>query len=273
MVSPAGRQRRGVLSFFMVAGLAFAAVGIVLLIMGLSSGDMFSNMGLTITGGTFAMIGVIWVIVALGVGGWYSSIANKQAAEAQLFQTGERATAVIEGVEGTGVEINNQPQVYLTLRVKPSNGQEFMHQRKLVLPFGSVVQPGHLVEVAYDPANPDNVALETDPRYVATPPALYIKTRAPDGQGSPVHAFTNDSLAAAHGLSGGMSGATPNAFGGVPGAGFGGVAGAGAGAGAAASDGSPPTLIEQIERLAKLRDAGALTEAEFQEQKANLLGG
>jgi hypothetical protein len=238
------RQRRGLLSFFGVAGLAFAVVGGVLLIMGLSSGDPFSNMGLTITGGTFAMIGVIWVIVALGVGGWYSSIAAKQAQEQQLFQTGERATAVIEGVEGTGVEINNQPQVYLTLRVKPRHGAEFIHQRKLVLPFGSVVQPGHLVDVAYDPANPDNVALETDPRYAATPPALYIKTRPPDGQGQPVTAFTSATTASA-----GMGAAAPS------------------------GDASPPTLIEQIERLAKLRDSGALTEAEFQEQKANLLGG
>ena len=269
MVSPAGRQRRGTLSFFMVGGLAFAVVGAVLLVMGLTSGDAFSNMGLTITGGTFAMIGVIWVIVALGVGGWYSSIANKQAAEAQLFQTGERATAVIEGVEGTNMEINNQPQVYLTLRVKPRNGQEFIHQRKIVLPFGSVVQPGYLVEVAYDPANTDNVALETDPRYAVTPPAQYIKTRPPDGQGQPVHAFTSDSIAGAGAGMGGFGGA---GMPGMAGAGMPGMGGM-AGAGAAASGGSPPTLIEQIERLAKLRDAGALTEAEFQEQKANLLGG
>lgn len=241
-MSPGGRQRRGTLSFFLVAGAAFAVVGVVLLVMGLSSGDPFSNMGLTITGGTFAMIGVIWVLVAIGVGGWYSSVANKQAAEQQLFQTGQRATAVIEGVEGTGVSINDCPQVYLTLRVQPRNGQEFIHQRKLVLPFGSVVQPGHLVDVAYDPANPDDVAIETDPRFIATPPAQYIKTRPPEQQqAQPVHAFTSAPAAAA---------AAP-----------------------AAPSGSPPTLIEQIERLAKLRDSGALTEAEFQEQKRELLEG
>lgn len=233
------RQRRGTLSFFMVAGAAFAIVGIVLLVMGLSSGDMFSNMGLTITGGTFAMIGVIWVLVALGVGGWYSSIAAKQAKEQQLFQTGQRATAVIEGVEGTGVSINDCPQVYLTLRVQPRNGPEFIHQRKLVLPFGSVVQPGYLVEVAYDPANPDNVAIESDPRYVATAPAQYIKTRPPEQQQVQAPAYPGPAVSAA----------------------------------APAVDDSPPTLIEQIERLAKLRDSGALTEAEFQEQKKQLLGG
>ena len=122
--------------------------------------------------------------------------------------------------------------------MKPRSGAEFIHQRKIVLPFGSVVQPGHLVEVAYDPANPDKVALETDPRFVATAPAQYIKTRPPDSQAAPVHQFSAATAAPA----------TP-------------------------ADASPPTLIEQIERLAKLRDSGALTEAEFQEQKKQLLGG
>jgi hypothetical protein len=127
--------------------------------------------------------------------------------------------------------------------VQPRHGAEFVHQRKIVLPFGSVVQPGYLVEVAYDPANPDNVAIETDPRYVATAPAQYIKTRPPDQQqAQPVHAFT----------------AAPSSS---------------PAASAPPSTGSPPTLIEQIERLARLRDSGALTEAEFQEQKRQLLEG
>jgi hypothetical protein len=65
-------------------------------------------------------------------------------------------------------------------------------------------------------------------------------------------------------MSGGMGAAMANAMG---------AAGMTPGAAPAASGGSPPTLIEQIERLAKLRDSGALSEAEFQEQKNNLLGG
>ena len=225
------RQRRGLLSFFVVAGGLFALVGVGMLIAGMASGGFGSGMALTITGGTFAMIGVIWVIVGFGVGGYYRGVAAKQAKERELFQTGQRATAVIEGVEGTGTMINNQPQVYLTLRVKPRHGAEFVHQRKLVLPFGAVVQPGYLVEVAYDPANPDNLALETDERYAATPPAVYIKTRPPEQQAAP-------------------AAAAPDVGG-----------------------GSPPTLIEQLERLAKLRDSGALTQAEFDEQKRELLGG
>ena len=228
-MSPAARTRSGTLGFFKLGGAAFAILGVVLLVMGMASGDLIGGMGMTITGGVFAMIGVIWVIVALGVGGWYGSVARRQAAEAQLFQTGERATAVIEGVEGTGVSINDCPQVYLTLRVKPRSGAEFVHQRKIVLPFGAVVQPGYLVDVAYDPINPDNLALDVDPRYVATPPAVYIRTRPPEAE----------QLAAA----------------------------------APAADPSPPTLIDQLERLSKLHESGALTDAEFDAQKQKLLMG
>jgi putative oligomerization/nucleic acid binding protein len=228
VVTPARRRRSGLISFFKYAGALFALAGVAMLVAAAVSGDGVAGMGLGIVGFTFAMIGVIWVIVALGLGGWYGSVAKRQAQEAQLFQTGERATAVIEGVEGTGVSINDCPQVYLTLRVKPSHGAEFVHQRKIVLPFGSVVQPGYLVDVAYDPANQQNVALDVDPRYVATPPAVYVRTRPPEQERA---------------------------------------------ATAAASDGSPPTLIDQLERLAKLRDSGALTEAEFEEQKKALLGG
>jgi putative oligomerization/nucleic acid binding protein len=228
VVSPARRQRSGLISFFKYAGALFALAGVAMLVAGALSDSAIGGMGLIITGGTFAMIGVIWVIVALGLGGWYGSVAKRQAQEAQLFQTGERATAVIEGVEGTGVSINDCPQVYLTLRVKPRHGAEFVHQRKLVLPFGSVVQPGYLVDVAYDPANQQNVALDVDPRYAATPPAVYVRTRPPEQEPA---------------------------------------------AAAPASDDSPPTLIDQLERLAKLRESGALSDEEFDAQKKALLGG
>ena len=231
-MSQAQRTRNWTLDFFKVGGALFALIGFALLAYGLASDDAIGGMGLVITGGTFAMIGVIWVLVSLGVGGWYGSIAAKQAREQQLFQTGERATAVIEGVEGTGVTINNCPQVYLTLRVKPRHGAEFVHQRKIVIPFGAVVQPGHLIEVAYDPLRPTEVALETDPRYAATPPAQYVKTRPPEAQA--------------------VAAAVPTAT---------------------AAEESPPTLIDQLERLGKLRDSGVLTEAEFQAQKRELLGG
>jgi hypothetical protein len=259
-MSPARRQRGGILSFFLVAGVLFTIVGIATFAMGGMAGS--------IAGGTFALIGIIWVLVALGVGGWYRGVAQKQAEEQQLFQTGERATAVIEGVEATNTMINNQPQVYLTLRVQPRHGEEFIHQRRIVLAFGSVVQPGYLIDVAYDPSNPEKVALDVDERYAATPPAVYLRTRQPGANTAP---------APAPGLSGGpvAPGATYGPV--TPGAGYGPVASVSFGGGSPASsspaDDSPPTLIEQIERLAKLRDSGALSPEEFETQKRKLLGG
>jgi len=35
----------------------------------------------------------------------------------------------------------------------------------------------------------------------------------------------------------------------------------------------PPSMTEELQRLADLRDRGAITEDEFQAQKARLLGG
>ncbi|MBJ7329584.1 MAG: SHOCT domain-containing protein [Solirubrobacteraceae bacterium] len=61
----------------------------------------------------------------------------------------------------------------------------------------------------------------------------------------------------------------------APAAAFTPVPGAGAGASAvpAANDPGVDDVVESLERLAKLRDAGALTPAEFEAQKARILGG
>jgi hypothetical protein len=42
---------------------------------------------------------------------------------------------------------------------------------------------------------------------------------------------------------------------------------------AASGSASGGDSVAQLERLAKLRDSGALTEAEFEQQKARILGG
>jgi hypothetical protein len=39
-----------------------------------------------------------------------------------------------------------------------------------------------------------------------------------------------------------------------------------------AGGGSGGDTVEELERLAKLRDSGAITDAEFQQQKAKILG-
>ncbi|MBA3302172.1 MAG: SHOCT domain-containing protein [Thermoleophilaceae bacterium] len=185
------------------------------------------------------MIGVVWAIVGFGLGAYYSGVAAKAAQEAQLFATGTRATGVIERVESTATTINDSPVINLSVRVAPRNGAEFVHQRKLCVPVSAVPLPGHLVEIAFDPNDTSKVALQTDDRF-SSPPARYVVTRPPEG--------------------GTVAAATGNArSGGI-------VAGAVEPA-APATDNS----VEQLERLAKLREDGVLSEAEFQVQKSRIL--
>lgn len=169
-------------------------------------------------------------------------MANRNRAEADLFRTGTRATAEITAVEGTATEINDNPQIVLRLRIRPRGDAEFEHSRRMVVPRNAVPLPGHLVEVAFDPRDRKRVALETDDRFSA-PPARFVKTRppeqaAPAGASPSVSADENDQWGSMWESAGGAAG-----------------------------------NIAELERLAALRERGALTQEEFEQQKQRLLSG
>jgi hypothetical protein len=203
-------SRTGVGAFFVYGGIAMALVGAAL-----------TAAAGWVVGSTFLMIGVIWTLVGLGVRGYYARVARKAADEARLFETGERATAVVENVQVSATQINDNPVIDLVLRVKPRHGQEFTHERRLCVPANGVPLPGHLTEVAFDPADRSKVALDVDAR-LASPPGRYIRTRPPAPEAAPAPA-------------------------------------------------DQPSVIEQLERLQKLREQGTLTDAEFAAQKARIL--
>ena len=203
-------SRTGVGGFFAYAGVAMAIGGVAVLL--LAGPEV---------GATFIAIGVIWTIVGFGVLRYYAGVRRKAQEEAQLFATGERATAVVENVEVTATQINDNPVIELALRVKPRHGAEFLHERKLCVPPNAVPLPGYLTEVAFDPRDTSKVAFDVDER-LAIPPGRYIRTRPPERQ-------------------------------------------------AAAAPPAKPDVIEQLERLQKLREQGALTESEFEAQKARIL--
>lgn len=215
-------SRRGLLRFFLVAGAAFVVVGLSALTSG--------SMGGGIAGATFLFIGVIWMVVAVAVGGWYKGIAKKRADAERLFQTGRRATAVIERVEQTATYINNMPSFNVVVRVEPKFGKPFTHETKLVTIGSGVPVPGHLVEVAFDPNDPSKVAFETQ-KGMAIPPGEVWVMRRPETEAA-------------------AAGVTADA--------------------PALSEGDTDRL-DALERLAKLRATGVLTEAEFEAEKARLL--
>ena len=203
--------RTGVGGFVAYGGIAMTAVGVVVTALA----------GVTV-GLTFLLIGVIWTLVGFGVRRYYAVVQQRREEEAQLFQTGQRATAVVENVEVTATQINDNPVIDLALRVKPRTGSEFVHERRVCVPANGIPLPGHLTEVAYDPRDTTKVALDVDDR-LAIPPGVYIRTRPPEHEPAP----------------------------------------------AAAAEKSG--VIDALERLQKLREAGALTESEFAAQKARIL--
>ena len=217
------KARSAIGNFFLIAGLGFVVVGVVAVIVGGAAG--------LIAGGTFLMIGVIWAAVALGLRAFYGGMAKKAEAERQLFESGTKAPAVIESVETTGLTVNEvNQQIILRLRVQPRGGAEFPYERKMLVPFHGMPRTGDTIQVAYNPADPTQVALETDWRSDTAGGRLLI-----------------------------TSSSAPQPAAAAP--------------PAEPAKTAPERVIEQLERLQRLRDEGALTDSEFAVQKAKVLSG
>jgi hypothetical protein len=80
----------------------------------------------------------------------------------QLMKTGVSAQAQILKVWQTGMYVNEQPQLGMVLQVQPTDGTApFQAEAKKVVSFVQIpqFQPGGMLEVKYDPANPKDVAI------------------------------------------------------------------------------------------------------------------
>ena len=205
--------RGGIISFFLLGGIALAAVGGFLILSG--------GVGATV-GVTFALIGVIWALVALGLRAFYGRMLRRARVEQELFASGRKAIAVVEGVQTTGMVLNDvNQQIVLQLRVQPPGEPEFTHQRRMFVPFHALPRTGDVIDVAYDPADRSRVALATDWR-TNTGGGQALLSRRPE-----------------------------------------------AGEESAAAEG----VVDQLERLDRLRQSGSLTFSEFEALKAKILSG
>lgn len=230
------RTHGGVTNFFLVGGIGFLIVGIPLLLMGGVAGS--------ITGLTFTMIGAIWAAVALGIRGFYARMNRQAMDEQKLFETGKKATAVVESVETTGTVLNRvNQQIILRLRVQPRNEPEFAYQRKMFVPLHGIPRTGDLIDVAYAPADRSRVALATDWRSNTMGGRLLLLRRPGESEAMPA---------------GMRAGAAPSST--SPSA-------------PATAATSNERVIEQLERLGRLREDGVLTQTEFEAQKARVLSG
>ncbi len=128
------------------------------------------------------------------------------------------ARAVITDVKDTGMTINDNPRVKLTLRVEPQGGEPFQAVKKATVSRINIPRVGDPIRVKYFESDPDGLAIQ--PR-------------------------TEEDIAAAHAAQ-----AAP-----VP----------------AAAPAAAPDPLDELKKLNDLRTAGALTDEEFEAQKAKIL--
>lgn len=162
-----GHPRRSALSVtWVVYSLVFIITGSGMLWVAYgpdaSGNDVIRQVG-TIIGAMFIPIGLAPFLV----------IPLRRALRARTAarrRAGHRATATVAGVTDTGVTVNQNPRLQLTLEVAPADGMTFTAQKAAVVPRFSIPRVGDQIVVYYDPADRRQVDIAWDER-AATAPA------------------------------------------------------------------------------------------------------
>jgi hypothetical protein len=79
----------------------------------------------------------------------------------KLLESGAQAQAVVIDVQDTGMTINDNPRVKLTLQVQPEGGAPFQVTKKSTVSRVAIPSIGDTYFVRYDPADPTEVEFDT----------------------------------------------------------------------------------------------------------------
>jgi hypothetical protein len=186
-------------------------------------GDSEDRVGMLVLGGIF--LGVV-LLPVLAV----PFALRRRRRARRLLERGTQAIGTVTAFRDTGVTINKQPRVALTVRIEPQDGSSTFEGTKTITV--SRLEPpyvGQRFPVWFDPDDRDSFVLATD--VAANAPTDVRRLFALAAAGDPGRPGTD-----------GPDGAA---------------------------------AVDPLDRLAKLNDlrlAGALTEAEFEAQKAIVLG-
>lgn len=186
-----------------------------------------------LVGGMFVLMGLPGLFAILGG----RRGGGKGGRAAHLLEHGKRCPGTVLSVQDTGMTINDNPRVKMQVRAEPPGEPAFEFEKTATVSRVQIPRSGDRCAVFYDPAGGGEPGISFDA------PALAMVGLAPGGGAAPAPA----PAAAASVVPGVVPVSTP-------------VTG---------QDDDP---IEELERLAKLRAAGALTDEEFQAAKARVLG-
>jgi hypothetical protein len=171
-------------------------------------------------------------------------------ANAIVVEIAERGMAVTRGAEG--VISNTELALKAHLRVQPDDEPEFEVKRRFSFPQLAVPSAGQTIPVLYDPQDHDKIIVDYSPE--AQQGAAFSTAGIDPNQIGQLMQQAQQMQAQAGQMQAGMPG-----MGQVP--------------GMAPQPPAQPQAdpVEQLEKLAKLKESGALTEAEFEAEKAKIL--
>lgn len=159
---------------------------------------------------------------------------RKQQKAENLLATGSKGVGVVLNVQDTGMTMNDNPRIRMTFRIEPLDGTApFEAEKTKVVSRVQIPRAGDRFPVWYDPSDPESWAYATIDNEQG-------RQQIRQMFGAAAETFT-------------------------------GVGDPAAAAVAAAPPAPAPDPLDRLKKLDELRAAGLLTEAEFQEKKAQLL--
>lgn len=161
----AAQSSAGIEKVFIPLGAVFFVVG-VLWVLSAFGGAIFT---LVMSGNPSAILGAIGGsiggVVFVVLGGGFFLMGRNMAANAKkaafIAQHGKRAQGLVLGVEGTGVSINDVPQVRVKLRVELAGSAPYEVQLTMLLSGGAgALAPGAMLPLRVHPESPTEVVVD-----------------------------------------------------------------------------------------------------------------
>ena len=166
---------------------------------------------------------------------------NGKRANATVVEIAEKGMAVTRGAEG--VIGNTELALKTHLRVQPDDEPEFEVKKRFSFPQLAVPSAGQTVPVLYDPNDHDKIIVDYSPE--AQQNAAFTAAGIDPSQIGQMMQQAQQ-MQAGMGQMPGMAQPAPAQ--------------------------AQPDPVEQLEKLAKLKESGALTEAEFEAEKQKIIG-
>jgi hypothetical protein len=198
-------------------------------------------------------IGQIWIAVSLGLAAYYL-VMNRRADRAEkLKREGIPGQAEILELTQTGMYVNSQPRVRLKLRIEASGVPAYETEDTYTVPLVALgaLTSGRVLQVYLDRADTSRFTIDwfgggpspTLASFSSGGPAIDLR-RQPAARAAVLDALARHGIDVAHGV---------------------------AVAAPTTSIERAGTPLDRLQKLTELKDAGLITEQEFEQQRARIL--